>query len=223
MLPHLAVGQAQKHVTVNEALRRLDAVVQLGVVSVTTTALPASSSDGAVYIVPSDKSGPAWSAYANSSLGYYRDGTWAQIPPREGWIAYVRDTDQVMIHTGAAWANIASAPHFSATDRLLGRSSAGAGVAEEIVCTAAGRAPRRAARSPPCVTGARSATATACPRRSPGAPAPSAASVRTPTPHPPAPSIRPFRRTSSSTASSPTAARPSRSKAGGWSSIRTPK
>lgn len=92
MLPYLAVGQAQKHVTVNETLRRLDAVVQLSVVSATTTAQPASSSDGAVYIVPSGKGGAAWSAYADWSLGYYRDGSWEQVTPREGWIAYVRDS-----------------------------------------------------------------------------------------------------------------------------------
>ena len=37
VLPYLAVGQAQKHVTVNESLRRLDALVQLSVVSATTS------------------------------------------------------------------------------------------------------------------------------------------------------------------------------------------
>jgi hypothetical protein len=32
-LPYLAAGQAQKHVTLNESLRRLDALVQLSVMS----------------------------------------------------------------------------------------------------------------------------------------------------------------------------------------------
>lgn len=139
-LPYLAVGQAQKHVTVNQSLRRLDAVVQLGVVSATTTAEPASPADGAVYIVPAGKSGTNWSAFGNWRLGYYRDGVWEEIIPHEGWLAYVRDTDQVMIYTGAAWADIATVLHLTGTDCLLGRLSAGAGVAEEIACTAAGRA-----------------------------------------------------------------------------------
>ncbi len=139
-LPYLAVGQAQKHVTVNQSLRRLDAIIQLGVVSATTTAEPASPADGDVYIVPVGKSGANWSAYANWSLGYYRDGAWEQITPREGWIAYVRDVDQALVCTGSAWANISAALRLSATDRLLGRSSSGAGAAEEIACTAAGRA-----------------------------------------------------------------------------------
>ena len=65
MLPFLAVGQAQKHVTVNESLRRLDAVVQLSVVSASTAAQPTSPADGSVYIVPAGKSGADWSSYAN--------------------------------------------------------------------------------------------------------------------------------------------------------------
>lgn len=139
-LPYLAVGQAQKHVTLNQSLRRLDAILQLSVVSATTTAQPGSPVDGAVYIVPPGKSGAEWAAFANGALGYYRDGVWEQVTPREGWIAYVRDTDRVMVHTGSAWADLAAGLHLSATDRLLGRATAGAGVAEEVPCTAAGRA-----------------------------------------------------------------------------------
>ena len=139
-LPYLAVGQAQKHVTLNQTLQRLDALVQLSVLSATTTVEPASPADGSVYIVPAGKSGANWAAFANWSLGYYRDGAWEQIAPREGWLAYVRDADQIMAYAGSTWSNISAAPTLSATDRLLGRYSAGAGAAEEITCTAAGRA-----------------------------------------------------------------------------------
>lgn len=142
VLPYLAVGQAQKHVTVNESLRRLDAVVQLSVVSATTTAQPASPSDGAVYIVPAGKSGADWNAYANGALGYYRDGAWEEVSPREGWLAYVRDSDRLLAYAGAAWELFAPGKllTLSATDKLVGRSTSGAGAAEEITCTAAGRA-----------------------------------------------------------------------------------
>src|SRR6218665_717695 len=105
-LPYLAVGQAQKHVTLNQSLRRLDAILQLSVVSATTAAQPASPTDGAVYIVPAGKSGANWAAFANWSLGYYRDGAWEQVTPREGWVAYVRDTDRLMIHTGSSWGDL---------------------------------------------------------------------------------------------------------------------
>ena len=139
-LPYLAVGQAQKHVTLNQSLRRLDAIIQLSVVSATTTTEPASPVDGAVYIVPAGKSGTHWAGFTNWSLGYYRDGAWEQITPREGWIAYARDTDRLLTYGGSGWSDLAASLHFSATDRLLGRASSGAGVAEEIACSAAGRA-----------------------------------------------------------------------------------
>jgi len=140
VLPYLAVGQAQKHVTVNESLRRLDALVQLSVISATTTAQPASPADGAVYIVPAGKSGADWSAYANESLAYYRDGAWEQVSPREGWIAYVRDADHLLCFDGAAWVGLSSALRLSATDRILGRASSGAGPAEEIAFSEQARA-----------------------------------------------------------------------------------
>lgn len=139
-LPYLAVGQAQKHVTLNQSLRRLDAIIQLSVVSAAITTEPASPVDGSVYIVPAGKSGTHWAAFANWSLGYYRDGAWEQVTPREGWIAYVRDSDRVLVYTGSAWNDLAANLHLSATDKLLGRATAGAGVAEEIACTAPGRA-----------------------------------------------------------------------------------
>lgn len=137
MLPFLAVGQAQKHVTVNESLRRLDAVVQLSVVSATTTAQPGSPTDGAVYIVPSGKSGAQWASFTDWALGYYRDGAWEQITPREGWLAYVKDTDLLLVYGGATWElfDATKLVKLSATDRVVGRVSSGAGAAEEITFT----------------------------------------------------------------------------------------
>ncbi|HVY88846.1 MAG TPA: DUF2793 domain-containing protein [Hyphomonadaceae bacterium] len=142
LLPYLAVGQAQKHVTVNETLRKLDAIVQLSVTSASTASQPASPVDGAVYIIPAGKTGADWSAFANDSLGYYRDGAWVEITPREGWLAYVKDTDQLVAYSGSAWVGFPAAKILtvSATDKLLGRASSGAGAAEEVACTAAGRA-----------------------------------------------------------------------------------
>jgi hypothetical protein len=137
LLPYLAAGQAQKHVTVNESLRRLDALVQLAVVSASASVQPASPADGAAYILPPGKSGAAWSAMSDHALAYYRDGAWEQISPREGWLAFVKDADQLLHYSGAAWALFApnKVIALSATDRILGRVSAGAGATEEVVFT----------------------------------------------------------------------------------------
>jgi len=104
LLPYLASGQAQKHVTVNESLRKLDAIVQLSVESASTSAEPGSPSDGQVYILPPGKTGTHWGAMADHALAYWRDGAWEEITPREGWLAFVRDADALMAFTDAAWS-----------------------------------------------------------------------------------------------------------------------
>ncbi|KAB2846219.1 MAG: DUF2793 domain-containing protein, partial [Hyphomicrobiaceae bacterium] len=50
-LPYIIAAQAQKHVTHNEALRTLDAVVQLSVLDKDLSAPPVSPLDGDRYIV----------------------------------------------------------------------------------------------------------------------------------------------------------------------------
>jgi hypothetical protein len=136
-LPFLTLGQAQKHVTINESLLRLDALVQIAAVSATTPAQPGAPSNGQIYILPAGKTGTHWGAMANHALAYYRDGVWEQISPREGWLAFVKDTDLLLYYTGAAWSQLPGpkAIAFSATDKILGRVSSGAGAAEEVTFT----------------------------------------------------------------------------------------
>lgn len=122
-LPYLAAGQAQKHVTVNESLLRLDALVQGNVVSRTVSAEPGSPSDGQVYILPSGKTGASWGAMTNGALAYFRDGVWEEIVPREGWTVFVRDEDQHVVWSGAAWAPmLASNQTAGFRNRLLNAS-----------------------------------------------------------------------------------------------------
>lgn len=132
LLPYLQSGQAQKHVTVNESLMRLDALVQLSVVSATIAAQPGSPADGDLYILPAGKTGAAWGAMTNLALAYWRDGAWEQVTPNEGFLAYVKDVDQILAYSGSAWLNLAASLRASATDKILGRVSAGAGAIEEI-------------------------------------------------------------------------------------------
>jgi Protein of unknown function (DUF2793) len=101
--PFLQAGQAQKHVSVNESLLLLDALVQLAVVSASVAAQPASPADGEVYILPIGKTGAAWGAFADNALAYYRDGAWVAIAPREGFAAWCKDSDAYMVFTGSVW------------------------------------------------------------------------------------------------------------------------
>ncbi len=105
VLPYLAVGRAQKHVTVNESLRKLDALVQLSVVSATTAAEPSSPADGAVYIVPLGESGTHWGGLRKllpSPIIAMARGQ--RLPRARRWLAFVRDSDQILHYTGSAWA-----------------------------------------------------------------------------------------------------------------------
>lgn len=138
-LPFLASGQAQKHVTVNESLLRLDALVQLAPVSAATLVQPPAPVDGDIYILPAGKSGAAWGPMAVGALAYWRDGAWEEIAPRHGWRAYVRDAGTFLAFDGAAWAEVApaAAPAF----RVLAASAIAASVtgatAETVLATVA--------------------------------------------------------------------------------------
>lgn len=100
-LPYLAAGQAQKHVTLNEALRMLDALVQLRVIAPTLTSPPASPVEGDNYIVPTGATG-AWSGHGES-LAAWQDGGWSFFSAQSGWRAFVVDEDGFRIFRQGAW------------------------------------------------------------------------------------------------------------------------
>jgi hypothetical protein len=99
----LAAAQAQKHVTHNDALLRLDAIVQLSVRDRDLATPPAETSDGDRYIVAADGSG-AWSEW-DDDVAAYIDGAWVRFTPRAGWTAYVEDEELRLIHDGSDWVD----------------------------------------------------------------------------------------------------------------------
>lgn len=119
-LPYLSPLQAQKHVTVNESLRKLDALVQLSAKSKSTSAEPGAPADGDCYILPAGKTGAAWGAMANLAIAYYVDGAWTQLTPRAGWVAYLEDEGSLHSFDGAAWNPVGAAAATGAIgDNLL--------------------------------------------------------------------------------------------------------
>ena len=85
-LPYLAASQSQKHVTVNESLRFLDALVQISVKSATLSAPPGVPADGQRWII-----GPAptglWAGRA-TQIAAWQDGAWVFYAPKDGWLAW---------------------------------------------------------------------------------------------------------------------------------------
>ncbi|WP_424968937.1 DUF2793 domain-containing protein [Dinoroseobacter sp. S76] len=100
-LPLVEAAQAQKHVTVNESLIRLDAVAQLVLQSITETTPPSDAEEGAVYAVPAGAQ-PPWNA-ATGLLAVRSNGGWEYITPREGWQAWIRDAQGVFLFDGIDW------------------------------------------------------------------------------------------------------------------------
>jgi len=106
-LPYILPSQAQKHVTHNEALRRLDALIQLAVVSRGTGTPPAVPSDGDRYIVGSSAT-DAW-AGKEALVAAWQDGAWAFYEPLPGWVAVILDEDAVCFWDGTVWLKLQGA------------------------------------------------------------------------------------------------------------------
>lgn len=104
VLPLVAPAQAQKHVTVNEALTRLDAMTQLVLASVSETDPPASPAGGDVYHVPAGAT-EAW-AGAAGRLAIFQGGGWAFLDPGVGWRAWIEDAGLFATWTGSGWAQV---------------------------------------------------------------------------------------------------------------------
>lgn len=100
-LPYILAAQAQKHVTHNEAIRALDALLQLTALDRGLAAPPGSPADGDRYIVAAGASG-AW-AGKTAHIAAFQDGAWAFYPPEEGWVAWVADEDIAVVFDGSGW------------------------------------------------------------------------------------------------------------------------
>ncbi|MBF9049934.1 DUF2793 domain-containing protein [Roseobacter sp. HKCCD9010] len=100
-LPLLSPSQAQKHVTVNEALSRLDGMVQLRLISVTQSTPPVLAEDGDCYGVPIGAT-DAWSGQVGEIAIYVNNG-WDFISPQQGFRAVILDQGVLAMHDGDSW------------------------------------------------------------------------------------------------------------------------
>lgn len=106
-LPLIQAAQAQKHVPHNEALRVLDAIIQLSVTDRNLTTPPGSPAEGDRHLVASGASG-AWAGQAGR-IAVYEAGLWAFYQPQPGWRAWVEAESALVVWNGAAWTGILGA------------------------------------------------------------------------------------------------------------------
>ena len=100
-LPFLQASQAQKHVTLNEALLRLDLLVQLVVEGFEGLTPPSLPAEGQVWALGPAPSG-AW-AGQGGALAAFVEGGWLFVTPGQGWLATARGNGDLRRWSGSAW------------------------------------------------------------------------------------------------------------------------
>lgn len=133
---HLALtlveqAQAQKEVTVNAALSRLDALLNMGAVDKDLATPPGSPTAGDVYIVAASPTG-AWAGQAKK-IAYF-DQSWNFISPREGLTLWVNDENVLYSYDGTNW--VLSVPASGATGTVTSVSVTTANGVSGTVATA---------------------------------------------------------------------------------------
>ena len=104
-LPFIMPQQAQKHVSHNEALQTLDALVQPVVESRSITIPPSLPLQGEAYIVAAGASG-AWAGH-DAELAAWQAGAWLFYDPAPGWQAYVKSEAALVVFAAGAWTALA--------------------------------------------------------------------------------------------------------------------
>ena len=106
-LPLLQAAQAQKHVTVNEALALLDGLGHLILADTDETTPPLSPAEGTCYGVPTGAVN-AWAGQVGR-IALWSNGGWVFADPVTGWRAFVQATAALAVFDGVTWVHGAQA------------------------------------------------------------------------------------------------------------------
>lgn len=111
-LPYIQPAQAQKHVTHNEAIEKLDALTQLVVAGFDTNDPPALPVDGETYALGATPTG-VWASNPND-IAFFTGSGWLFISPQIGWRAW--GNDELRVWDGTTW--IATTPSLDTLEML---------------------------------------------------------------------------------------------------------
>lgn len=114
-------AQAQKEITVNQAFTRIDALLNTGAKSRTTSTPPGSPASGDLYIVGASPTGD-WSGQAEK-LAYF-DQVWKFITPQAGLMLWVNDEGLSYVYDGTDWVTVSGSGEANTASNL----GAGTGV-----------------------------------------------------------------------------------------------
>ncbi|MCG6901795.1 MAG: DUF2793 domain-containing protein [Rhodobacter sp.] len=100
-LPLLQASQAQKHVTVNESLAKLDGLTHLTLSSLVIATPPGAAEDGEAYGVPIGAVNE-WNGHVGE-IAIRSNGGWVFVAPQIGWRAWIGDAGAPALYTGEVW------------------------------------------------------------------------------------------------------------------------
>jgi hypothetical protein len=103
-LPLLEAAQAQKHVTHNEALLRLDSEIHLSALSRALATPPATPTDGDRYLVGTAATDD-WAGH-DGEFAFREAGSWRFAPPQAGYRVWVADEQAYLVYTGTIWRDV---------------------------------------------------------------------------------------------------------------------
>lgn len=111
------LGESGWNLQMDENLRAVGALVQVGVVSMTTSTPPASPSQGARYIVGPAATG-AWAGHTGKLVRYL--GTdWEVYAPSAGWLVFDEDTGALHQFTASGWEPVTATVTTGATGTAI--------------------------------------------------------------------------------------------------------
>jgi hypothetical protein len=99
-MPLLDAAQAQKHVTVNEAVARADAVAQMRLKARGLT-VPPVAVDGTAYGIGAGASG-AWAGH-DGEVAVQANGGWVFMQPKRGWRGWDEASAEAITYDGTNW------------------------------------------------------------------------------------------------------------------------
>lgn len=104
-IPELLPLQSSPDVTVNQALRKIDAILSYGVLTMQTlSAPPASPANGDMHVVGPSATGD-WTGWEDT-VAYYVNGVWEFVFPTEGYLVWSIPNTTLFVYTAGVWTSL---------------------------------------------------------------------------------------------------------------------
>lgn len=101
VLPEISVSQANKYITHNEALNRIDALLLCIVQDRSLTTPPSGPTEGTCYI-PASPATDDWLGQEYTIAHFYND-SWHFYTPWYGWYVYITNEDRFVYWNNDSW------------------------------------------------------------------------------------------------------------------------